>query len=106
MLYGGIDIGAQSVKAVVFDGEKIIGNKSAVTEKEADAAAKEVFEDLLTDLQYQAQDVAKCLLRDVGRVRSLLRSERARSRSAQLEGLDGWFPRPALWLILVQRDVG
>jgi predicted CoA-substrate-specific enzyme activase len=59
MLYGGIDIGAQSVKAVVFDGEKIIGNKSAVTEKEADAAAKEVFEDLLTDLQYQAQDVGK-----------------------------------------------
>ncbi len=59
MLNGGIDVGAQSVKAVIFDGKKIIGNKSAVTEKEADAAAKEVFEDLLTELQYRAQDVGK-----------------------------------------------
>jgi len=57
MLYGGIDIGAQSVKAVIFDGQKIIGNRSTVTEKEADKAAKEVFEDLLTYLHCRPEDV-------------------------------------------------
>ena len=43
-LYAGIDVGAQSVKAVIFDGEKIIGSKLMVTEAEADIAAREVYE--------------------------------------------------------------
>ena len=57
MLFGGIDVGAQSVKGVIFDGEKILGEKLHVTEEEADTAARKVYQELLTELRYKAQDV-------------------------------------------------
>lgn len=49
MLYAGIDVGAQSVKAVLFDGQKIVGRKLVVTEEEADRAAHSVYEKLLAE---------------------------------------------------------
>jgi len=60
-LYAGIDVGAQSVKAVIVDGEKIIGSKVMVTEAEADSAAREVYESLLTDVNMRSTDVERIL---------------------------------------------
>jgi predicted CoA-substrate-specific enzyme activase len=57
MLFGGVDVGAQSVKAVLFDGEKILGRKLHVTEEEADAAARSVYEELLEESGCRAGDV-------------------------------------------------
>ena len=57
MLYGGIDVGALSVKAVVFDEEKVIGLKIHVTEEEADAAARKVYEELLKELGLSFEDI-------------------------------------------------
>ncbi len=59
MLFGGIDVGAQSVKAVIFDGEKVVGEKLHVTEEEADAAARKVYDELLADLGCGAQEISR-----------------------------------------------
>lgn len=59
MLTAGIDVGAQSVKAVIFDGEKILGRKVMVTEEGADAAARKVYQGLLQDLGLGAEDVQR-----------------------------------------------
>jgi predicted CoA-substrate-specific enzyme activase len=58
-LFAGIDVGAQSVKAVVFDGQTVLGKKVVVTETEADAAAREVYETLLADLKLAPADVER-----------------------------------------------
>ncbi len=57
MLYSGIDVGAQSVKAVIFDGDKIIGRKVWVTEEGAEAAARKVHQELLDDLGIKPEAV-------------------------------------------------
>ena len=59
MFFAGIDIGAQSVKAVIFDGRKVIGRKCLITEEEAETAARRIYEDLLADLGLRPEDVEK-----------------------------------------------
>jgi len=49
-LYAGIDIGAQSAKAAVFDGERMLGARVAVTDDETDVAARGVYTELLDEL--------------------------------------------------------
>jgi len=61
MLFAGIDVGAQSVKAALFDGKKILGVKVIITEEETDSAAREVYEGLLAELGLQAGDVERVL---------------------------------------------
>lgn len=61
MLYAGIDVGAQSVKAVVFDGKEIIGWKVLITEEDADTAARHVYEDLLGELGRTMEDIETAL---------------------------------------------
>ena len=58
-LFAGIDVGVQSVKAVLFDGEKIIGSNVLVTEEEADRAACRVYQDLLSELQLGPEAVER-----------------------------------------------
>jgi len=58
-LFAGIDVGAQSVKAVVFDGEKILGTKVVVTEEETDQAARGVYNALLTEMHLNPTDVER-----------------------------------------------
>ncbi len=57
MYYAGIDVGAQSVKAVIFDGSKVIGGKVYITEEGADKAAKNVYNELLEELCLLPQEV-------------------------------------------------
>jgi predicted CoA-substrate-specific enzyme activase len=59
MLYAGIDVGAQSVKAALFDGQKMVGSVCTVTEEAADEAARAVYADLLQGAGIQRQDVEK-----------------------------------------------
>jgi predicted CoA-substrate-specific enzyme activase len=59
MLFGGIDVGAQSVKAVVFDGKEIIGWKLNITEEAADMAARIVFQELLDDLGLKREALSR-----------------------------------------------
>jgi len=59
MLFGGIDVGAQSVKAVVFDGKEIIGWKLNITEEAADTAARIVFQELLDDLGLKREALSR-----------------------------------------------
>jgi len=59
MIFAGIDVGAQSVKAVILDGKRILGRKLVVTEDEADTAASSVYGKLLKDLGLEAQDVER-----------------------------------------------
>ena len=61
MLYAGIDVGAQSVKAVVFDGQKVLGRRVLITEEEAETSARRVYEDLLTELNLRPEDVERIL---------------------------------------------
>jgi predicted CoA-substrate-specific enzyme activase len=61
MLYAGVDVGAQSVKAVVFDGQRILGQKVLITEEEADTAAGRVYRDLLTDLNLRPEAVERVM---------------------------------------------
>ena len=61
MLYAGIDVGAQSVKAAIFDGQKIIGTKVQVTEEEANVAARAVYEELLGELKIRAEEVERII---------------------------------------------
>jgi predicted CoA-substrate-specific enzyme activase len=57
-LFAGIDVGAQSAKAAVFDGERMLGARVEVTDDEADAAARTVYLELLRELGLEAEDVA------------------------------------------------
>jgi predicted CoA-substrate-specific enzyme activase len=57
-LFAGIDIGAQSAKAAVFDGERMLGARVTVTDDETDAAAHGVYIGLLDELGLTADDVA------------------------------------------------
>ncbi len=50
-LFAGIDIGAESAKAVLFDGRQVLGRSEAVTDEEADAAARMVYTALLDELE-------------------------------------------------------
>ena len=59
MLYSGIDVGAQSVKAVIFGGDKILGRKVLVTEEGAEAAARKVYHELLEDLGIRPEEVER-----------------------------------------------
>ena len=59
MLFAGIDVGAQSVKAVIFDGQKVIGRKCLVTEEDAETAAQRIYKDLLADLGIRPEDVER-----------------------------------------------
>jgi predicted CoA-substrate-specific enzyme activase len=59
VLYSGIDAGAQSVKAVIFDGEKILGRKVHIVEEGADTAARRIYRELLDELGLRAEDVQK-----------------------------------------------
>lgn len=58
-LYAGIDVGAQSIKGVVFDGEKILRSAAVVTEEEANRAADRIYNDLLEGLGAERADVAR-----------------------------------------------
>jgi predicted CoA-substrate-specific enzyme activase len=57
MLYAGIDVGAQSVKAAFFDGKEVIGAKVQVTEEEANIAARVVYEELMGELKICPEDL-------------------------------------------------
>ncbi len=57
--YAGIDIGAQSVKGVLFDGDRILGSSVLVTEKESDMAAREVYTGLLEKVNLKESDVER-----------------------------------------------
>jgi predicted CoA-substrate-specific enzyme activase len=57
--FAGIDIGAQSVKAAVFNGEKVIGSKIIITEEEAEQAARKVYDALLADLDLNSKDIER-----------------------------------------------
>jgi len=57
MLFAGIDVGAQSVKAVLFDGENILGRKLVITEEEAEKAAGRLYHELLSELDLKPGDV-------------------------------------------------
>jgi (R)-2-hydroxyacyl-CoA dehydratese activating ATPase len=61
MLYAGIDVGAQSVKAVIFDGKEILGWKVLITEENADTAAGLVYGDLLGELGIDRKDIQAVL---------------------------------------------
>ena len=61
MFYAGIDVGAQSVKAVVHDGRKIIGWKLRVSEEDSDTAARNVYADLLGELGIKSEDVSRVI---------------------------------------------
>ncbi|MFO7963523.1 MAG: acyl-CoA dehydratase activase [Desulfobacterales bacterium] len=58
-LYAGIDIGAQSVKGVLFDGEKMLESTVLVTETESDSAARQVFSELLNNRSLEPSDVER-----------------------------------------------
>lgn len=58
-LFAGIDVGAQSVASVLFDGARILGARVMVTEEEADAAARRVFTELLADTGTAESDVVR-----------------------------------------------
>ena len=57
-LYAGIDIGAQSAKAAVFDGERMLGARVAGTDDETVTAAQGVYTELLDELGLTGGDVA------------------------------------------------
>ena len=59
MIYAGIDVGAQSVKVVLFDGKNILGEKSIVTEEETDSAARNVYKELLKEKGLKVHDVER-----------------------------------------------
>jgi len=59
VLYAGIDAGAQSVKAVIFDGEKVLGRRVHMVEEGADAAARRIYRELLDELGLRAEDVRR-----------------------------------------------
>jgi len=61
MLCAGIDVGAQSVKAVVFDGKEIIGWKVIITAEDADTAATHVYGELLRELGIAYKDIQRVL---------------------------------------------
>lgn len=61
MLCAGIDVGAQSVKAVLFDGQKVVARKLVVTEEEAGHAAQLVYHGLLREAGLAPRDVARVL---------------------------------------------
>ncbi len=61
MFYAGIDVGAQSVKAVLFDGQKVLGQKVLITEEEAETAARKVYEDLLREFNLNPEEVERVL---------------------------------------------
>ena len=61
MLYAGIDVGAQSVKAVIFDGREVVARKLVVTEEEAGRAAHMVYHGLLQEAGLEPSDVARVL---------------------------------------------
>ena len=58
-LYAGIDVGAQSIKVVIFDGDKILGSKIIVSEEEANHAAQMIYDDLLKELNLSFSEVEK-----------------------------------------------
>jgi len=58
LLFAGIDIGAESAKAVLFDGERALGSHDTVTDEEADAAARTVYTALLDELELTPDRVA------------------------------------------------
>jgi predicted CoA-substrate-specific enzyme activase len=61
MLYAGIDVGAQSVKAVIFDGQQVLGRKVLITEEEAETSARRVYQDLLAELSLKPEAVERIL---------------------------------------------
>jgi predicted CoA-substrate-specific enzyme activase len=56
-LFAGIDVGAQSAKAAIFDGERMVGARVVVTDDEADAAARGVYDGLLGGLGLTEDDI-------------------------------------------------
>ena len=58
-LFAGIDIGAQSVKAVLFDGKAVVGKKTLITEAEADQAARGVYDGLLSEMNIAPAEVER-----------------------------------------------
>lgn len=57
MISAGIDIGAHSVKAVVFDGRSVLGTRLLVTEEDADTAARGILLGLLAELGLRLDEV-------------------------------------------------
>ena len=60
-LFAGIDVGAQSVKAALYDGRQCLGVRLMVTEEEADRAARQVYEELLAELNLSPKLVERVL---------------------------------------------
>lgn len=58
-VHAGIDVGAQSVKALVLNGDQILGEKVVVTEEDADQAARAVYESLLADLSLKTETIER-----------------------------------------------
>jgi predicted CoA-substrate-specific enzyme activase len=65
-LYAGIDVGVRSVKAVVFDGTKILGKKVRITTEESDRAARELYGLLLAGLHLSPSGVERLFVTGCG----------------------------------------
>lgn len=58
-IFAGIDVGAQSVKSALYDGERCLGVRLMITEEEADRAARRVYEDLLANLNISPDSIER-----------------------------------------------
>ena len=57
MLSAGIDIGSHSAKAVIFDGQSLLGAKALVSDEDADTAARSILRLVLADLEIQEDSI-------------------------------------------------
>lgn len=92
MVYAGIDIGAQSVKAAVFDGRKVLGWKCEMTEEGADAAARVVYGELLKDLGINMKEVDKVLATGWGAAEISFADGKSSEQVCAARGARWYFP--------------
>ncbi len=57
MLSAGIDIGSHSAKAVIFDGQSILGSRALISEDDANTAARNVLHLALADLGIKEESI-------------------------------------------------
>lgn len=92
MIYAGIDIGAQSVKAALFHREKVLGWKCVVTEEPAEAAARAVYGELLNDLGVTAQEVERVVATGWGAAEVSFAEGKSSEQICAARGARWYFP--------------
>lgn len=89
----GIDMGSQSTKVVILDGDRILAAVTLKTGESADAEARQAMEDALRQSQLELEDIQNVVATGTGRTNAPFAQKQRSNASCLARGARFFFPK-------------